>query len=248
MLGEVGLDKSFRVPYPQRSGENVETAIQADHNVSSSGAEEVASHVQQQLPKNVLTPFRPSMEHQVKLLEMQMEVATQLGVNVSLHSVQCQGSSRLSSSFYTEAHPLFSFFVFLAGPTLDFLRDFSQRHPSFYSINFDIHSCGGFSLASYSAAQKRYPNMYLSPSLAISARSPGTPDLIRSVRQDRLLVESDTHLIGDTTRRVWAATVWIARCRGWKVGGISTDGNDQEDSLDVVDVLERNWKTFMKIV
>jgi Tat protein secretion system quality control protein TatD with DNase activity len=252
MLGEVGLDKSFRVPYPVslQGGEStdIERIQQAEGAIALSGIEELAaSRTQQQLQKKVLTPFRPSMEHQTKLLEMQMEVAIELGVNVSVHSVQCQGRSVGFSPPHasSQAHQTISI-----GPTLDFLRDFSRRHPSFYSINFDIHSCGGFSVTSYISAQKLYPNLYMSPSLAISARSPVTPDLIRAVRSDRLLVESDTHLIGDSMRRVWAATVWIGRCRGWNVAGVSSHGNkqDEEDpNVDVVDVLERNWKSFMKM-
>ena len=71
--------------------------------------------------------------------------------------------------------------------------------------------------------QRHFPNLFLSPSIAISGRTPVTPHLIRAADPDRLLVESDTHLIQDTTKRVWAATVWIASCRGWKIERTAED-------------------------
>ena len=75
-----------------------------------------------------------------------------------------------------------------------------------------------------------------------------TPHLIRRSDPSRLLVESDTHLIDDTTRRTWAAAVWIAQCRGWKVERTPTDLKvGSSDELGVVARLEDNWKAFMKI-
>jgi len=222
MLGEVGLDKSFRVPYPHITAEHRATVKEAEDEVATSGQEELVHYHGRTAidPKKVLTPFRPTMEHQIRLLEMQMDVAVALGVNVSLHSVQCQG------------------------PTVDFLRRFANKHGSRFTdcINVDIHSCGGWSVESWVNAEKHFPNLYLSPSLAISSRSPVTPSLIRAASSDRLLMESDTHLIGDTTRRVWASTVWIARCRRWRV-----HGDDRDGDVDVVDQLERNWKRFMRL-
>jgi hypothetical protein len=42
---------------------------------------------------------------------------------------------------------------------------------------------------------------------------------------------------------VWASTVWIARCRQWRV-----HGDDRDSDVDVVDQLEENWKKFMRLV
>ncbi len=98
-------------------------------------------------------------------------------------------------------------------------------------------------------AQKSFPNLYMSPSLAISARSPVTSSLIRAVAQERLLVESDTHLIGDTTRRVWAAAVWIGQCRKWRTEGWSpVKGAETVDAdTETVAILQRNWQKFMQL-
>lgn len=97
--------------------------------------------------------------------------------------------------------------------------------------------------------QSRYfKNLYTSPSLAISARTSVTPHLIRQSDPTRLLVESDTHLIDDTTRRTWAAAVWIAQCRNWTIERTKKDlMTDYPDKVGVVARLESNWKAFMKV-
>jgi len=73
---------------------------------------------------------------------------------------------------------------------------------------------------------------------------------------DRLLVESDTHDVRRTAQLVWAATRWIASCRGWLV----EDGNEEWDAVGVepyardeekvwaVRTLERNTARFLGLV
>jgi hypothetical protein len=47
----------------------------------------------QSLPvrRKTLTPFTTSTAHQLRVLEMQFDLALEFGVNVSLHSVRAQG-------------------------------------------------------------------------------------------------------------------------------------------------------------
>jgi len=59
MLGEVGLDRAFRIPF----------------DFSSSPRE--------------LTPFTVPFDHQVSILEAQIRLAVEMGRNVSFHSVKC---------------------------------------------------------------------------------------------------------------------------------------------------------------
>jgi len=63
----------------------------------------------------------------------------------------------------------------------------------------------------------------------ITSRTQSAPDLIRAISKDRLLVESDTHDVKRTAQLVWAATRWIAACRGWQV----EDGDAEWDATDV---------------
>ncbi len=102
MLGEVGLDKSFRVPYPRRRHRS--QSLKAAPTMSDAEVD-VAARVQEDAgnnttnpPDKVLSPFRPSVKHQLQLLELQMDIAVEEGVNVSLHSVQCQGGLFLVAS------------------------------------------------------------------------------------------------------------------------------------------------------
>jgi hypothetical protein len=85
--------------------------------------------------------------------------------------------------------------------------------------------------------------------------------LIRAISVDRLLVESDTHDVRRTAQLVWAATRWIAACRGWQV----EDGDEEWDTAGVdsvkeetrtkdesevwtVRILERNMARFLGLV
>jgi hypothetical protein len=73
----------------------------------------------------------------------------------------------------------------------------------------------------------------------ITSRTQTAPDLIRAISVDRLLVESDTHDVRRTAQLVWAATRWIAGCRGWQV-------EDGEEEWDIAGA-ERHTKDDEKV-
>lgn len=121
-----------------------------------------------------------------------------------------------------------------------------------------IHSCGGMSPDFVTQLARTMPNVYFSPSVLITARL--GDDVVRAVPRDRMLVESDTSEVTDTTRLVWAATVWIARCKGWRLetDTVGQDDDDDEvfdekghvrelrdDEVWTVQTLERNWDRFI---
>lgn len=90
MLGEVGLDRAFRIPY--------------DYNAS---------------PRK-LSPFTVPIQHQITILQAQMDLAVELGRNISLHSVK--------------AHQ----------PTMELLANMETKHgvDRWNKISLDLHSCG----------------------------------------------------------------------------------------------------------
>ena len=90
MVGEVGLDRAFRVP--------------VDYHATP----------------RVLTLFSIPIEHQLTVLEAQLELAVELGRNVSVHSVKAQQA------------------------TIDLLERMKKKHGAerWNRISVDMHSCG----------------------------------------------------------------------------------------------------------
>jgi Tat protein secretion system quality control protein TatD with DNase activity len=89
LLGEVGLDRSMKVPLYSDS------------------------------ERRRLSRFKVSIEHQIRVLEMQVALAVELKRSISLHSVNCQA---ITAEF------------------LDRMKDCHKR--DWLEINVDIHSCG----------------------------------------------------------------------------------------------------------
>lgn len=73
MLGEVGIDRAFRVPYSHP----VDPPFAAVYEAPRDGPREVS-------------PFTTPLAHQLAILEAQLALAVELRRNVSLHSVKCQ--------------------------------------------------------------------------------------------------------------------------------------------------------------
>ncbi|ODO00566.1 hypothetical protein L198_02885 [Cryptococcus wingfieldii CBS 7118] len=212
MVGEVGLDGSARMRWPQEG----------------KGEEEEEEEWRR------LTPFKVPLPHQRAILLAQIDIAIELGVNVSLHSVAC------------------------SGPTMDALMEVKKN----YGERF--------------LRRKHFPNLFISPSIPITSRSPHAPALIRAIPRNRMLVESDCHDVRLVTRMVWGVVRWVGEVRGWGVEGVSGEGEGegeeggieggdwemQEEEDEVYDEkgrlvegpvwtvrqVERNWARFMRLI
>lgn len=137
MLGEVGLDASARLRWPTEA-RHVWEEMYGKGEANSREGEENGSEEWKRL-----TPFKVPISHQRAVLEAQMEIAIELGVNISFHSVACAGTSiRLFSHRLLTSN--ISIYV---GPTMDVLRSMKTKHgPHFtHRINVDLHSAGGWS-------------------------------------------------------------------------------------------------------
>ncbi|KAI0718955.1 TatD DNase family Scn1 [Cerioporus squamosus] len=203
MLGEVGLDRVCRIPYSHP----------ADPPYSEYADGEDS-------PRE-LSPFTIPLDHQLKVLEAQLDLAVKLRRNVSMHSVKCQQA------------------------TSELLDRMLAKYPEeWLKISVDLHSCG-LSAQGWNAISKRHTNAFLSLSTAINARSPAHRELIAACASDRILVESDFHDIRRSGPYTWHMLRTIAAVKGWAVEEQWDDAAPEEEAQwGAVRRLEENWKKF----
>jgi Tat protein secretion system quality control protein TatD with DNase activity len=87
MLGEIGLDSQARMRWPtDPAARDLYAAYLGEKGKEMDPYEETKDGEWKRL-----TPFKTDMKHQRRIVEMQMEVAVELGVNVSFHCVAAPG-------------------------------------------------------------------------------------------------------------------------------------------------------------
>ncbi|CAK5280323.1 unnamed protein product [Mycena citricolor] len=189
LLGEVGLDRIYRVAY--------------DYYAS---------------PRR-LSPFTIPLDHQLAILEAQIDLAVELGRSVSLHSVKCPQ------------------------PTVTLLDNLKLKHGRNWSnIRIDIHSCS-VDPQVISILQKKHPNVFMSVSTTINGRSKNLKALIAACDPRRLLIESDYPVIDGNLARCVEILDLVAETKGWTK---ETEWLDEveESHWGVVRRLEANWNVF----
>ncbi|KAI0828973.1 hypothetical protein BC628DRAFT_1315822 [Trametes gibbosa] len=172
-----------------------------------------------------LSPFTIPLEHQLVILEAQLALAVELRRNVSLHSVKCQAA------------------------TSELLDRMKGRHgpTAWLRISVDLHSCG-LSPQTWQHISKRHPNVFLSHSTAINARSASHRALAAACAPDRILVESDFHDLRLSAPYTWHMLQTIANAKGWRVEDAWDDSyaNAPEAEWGAVRRLEENWRLFQR--
>ncbi|KAL2200375.1 TatD family [Corynascus similis CBS 632.67] len=102
LIGEVGLDKAFRLPWPWNHPKNATATATAGTNEQLPAAEldnknddDDGTAKEKLTPGGregrMLSPHHVKMAHQVAVLKAQLRLAGQLGVAVSVHGVQAHG-------------------------------------------------------------------------------------------------------------------------------------------------------------
>lgn len=136
LVGEVGVDRSFRIREPGRG----------------------------------LTRWQTPLEHQIAVLDAQVQLACRYQRSVSMHSVRA------------------------AGVTVAWLERMKASVAGFGEINIDLHSCT-LSPETIRLVQQGHPNIFVSFSTAVNLRA-GRERLCEQIRAcdpERLLCESDWH-------------------------------------------------------
>jgi Tat protein secretion system quality control protein TatD with DNase activity len=168
LVGEIGLDKGFRLP----STRSIDSEMPRDHSLTPGGRE-----------GRRLTPYRVQMNHQKAVLRAQLKLAGELKRAVSVHGVQSHGIvfDTLRESWKGYEKELLSKKerkrIEKVPPPEDEKPEAAQYfHPStpadiFFSFSAVINLSGSTS------------------SKAV--------EVIKQVPDDRILVESDLHIAGD---------------------------------------------------
>lgn len=117
MVGEVGIDRAARVPFPAPPSSSDSTSSTQScctpEDSSVNGEEDVIAH------RRELSPFVTPLEHQFAILEAQVDIAVELGRNLSIHSVKAPQ------------------------PTRDYLDRMAKKHgKDWLRLSVDMHSCG----------------------------------------------------------------------------------------------------------
>ncbi|KIP11098.1 hypothetical protein PHLGIDRAFT_100014 [Phlebiopsis gigantea 11061_1 CR5-6] len=199
MLGEVGLDRACRIPCASPSP---------------------PPYAQHEKPRQ-LSPFTIPLEHQLAILEAQIDLAVELKRNVSFHSVKSQQA------------------------TVELLDKLKAKHgDAWYAISVDMHSCG-LSAQTWKDIERRHNNVYLSLSTVINSRSPAHRELIRVCSPDRLMLESDYNDAAYVASQTCDMLSTVAEVKGWQIEQ-SWEDNCPEAEWGVVRRLEHNWERFAR--
>ncbi|KAK4238077.1 Cut9-interacting protein scn1 [Achaetomium macrosporum] len=212
LIGEVGLDKAFRLPWPWNAAEQSER----DGTLTPGGRE-----------GRSLSPHHVKMAHQVQVLKAQLRLAGELGVAVSIHGVQAHGVlfdalaslwkgyekevvSRRKQKLVAKGAEDFSSSDEddEYGGTDETIRPTEKRYkPKPFPPRVCLHSFSGSPQMVSQYLNPAIPlKVFFSFSTVINLSTAGGeskfPDVIGACPDDRLLVESDLHCAGEDMDRV----------------------------------------------
>lgn len=228
LIGEVGLDKSFRIP------EEWTPETEALRDRSATPGSRDGRH---------LTPYRVNMEHQRNILLAQLKLAAEMKRPVSVHGVAAHGYlfNTLESTWKGHEKPVVNKRKSKLTKVVENLPNeengSQQSNPATtpYPTRICLHSYSG---PPDTLKQYFHPSVpvdfYLSFSSAINmSKSSKALEVIREVPNGRILVESDLHIAGDEMdRRLKEMSRKICEIKGWGL---------EEGVLQ----LGRNWKRFI---
>jgi Tat protein secretion system quality control protein TatD with DNase activity len=229
LVGEIGLDRAFKLPGPWKQEE-----IDTRNDQITPGSREGRR----------LTPYRVKPEHQRLVLKAQLKLAGEMNRPVSLHSVQAHGGVIEVLKEIWAGHER----VVLSRRKRDRQRDaegavFEDEEVD--SVNaarpfpprICMHSYSGSVDPIRQLMHKSNPSdVYFSFSSLINFTGPPrkkVEDVIKALPEDKILIESDLHkagaqmdeLLEDVARQ-------ICKLRGWEL-------------RDGVQLLADNWRRFV---
>jgi Tat protein secretion system quality control protein TatD with DNase activity len=251
LIGEIGLDRSFRIPESWTG--NPELWAKRNSDLTPGGRE-----------GRRLTPFRCSPAHQKRIFRLQLDLAAEMGRAVSVHGVQAHGLvlevlsetwkgwekevlSKREKKKRGKDHPAAEAALEADetgdgdgnGPSRGKQNDTNTAKP--YPPRICLHSYSGSpsNFAQYLRPEipcKIFASFSTAINLSDTLDDEDTPksfqDVINMVPDDMLLVESDLHIAGEEMdRRLEDIVRRICKIKGWGLEeGVSRLG--------------RNWRAF----
>ncbi|KAK4103494.1 Metallo-dependent hydrolase [Parathielavia hyrcaniae] len=236
LIGEVGLDKAFRLPWPRNAAEQSSSGPRRDETLTPGGRE-----------GRTLSPHHVRMPHQVAVLKAQLRLASELGVAVSVHGVQAHGVlfdalASLWKGFEREVVSRRKQKMVAKGAE-DFESSDEEEEegeeekkkeeapriegkgykPKPFPPRVCLHSFSGSPQTVQQYLNPSIPlRVYFSFSTVINLSTAGgesrLPDVVRACPDDRLLVESDLHCAGDDMDRLLGDIARkVCEIKGWSL-------------------------------
>ncbi|CAO3666098.1 hypothetical protein G6F70_002922 [Rhizopus microsporus] len=166
------------------------------------------------------TNVQCSIEHQLRIFEIQSNLARELDRGISAHCVQGQGH-------------LYNYLKEQSGQYSN--RKLKKLNKPFSPLRLCLHSYGGSPATIHQFMQLNGFKIYISFSAVINARLLPTEkfiELIKAVPEDRLLIESDLNSPKGLDTCMIEIIKIIAQTRQWSV-------------QKVVQVTQKNWQEFV---
>lgn len=227
MVGEVGLDRSFRLPDPnQPKGDG---------------------------KRHVLSKYRTETAHQAVILEAQLRLAGEYGRACSVHGVQAHGYlyNEISKLWEGQEKPSKTALrkqeakaakerksrgdVPPEEKELSFFDTKEETGPQTFPPRICLHSYSGTADMLGSWTNSRVPgDIFFSFSQVINGRYDRWQEVVSKVPDNKLLIESDYHdarLIDESLKQ---ACEFVCKAKGW----------EEEHGRRI---LEQNWKRFVGI-
>ncbi|KAK9239421.1 hypothetical protein V1525DRAFT_36085 [Lipomyces kononenkoae] len=238
LVGEIGIDRSFRLP---NSGELISFEEPDTSDDSGHSCEEAAGRNSSETKR--LSPYKVKLEHQTAVLLAQLCVAAKFQRAVSVHGVQAHGvlyeifsglwvgysiPSRRQQKNDKKEQKLVA--VAFEDGTEQLVSD-----PPPFPPRICLHSYSGPPDQIKLWTSRKVPaTVYFSFSIVINSRyGEKFKQVLMAVPDDRLLVESDFHVAGKTMQALLAAIVkFVCEVKGW-------------DLEQGVRILGQNWRRFV---
>lgn len=228
LVGEIGIDKSFRIPDKWTS----EHDEQRDDSLTPGGRE-----------GRRLSPYRVAIDHQKKVLKMQLQLAGEMKRAVSVHGVQAHGQvfDVLKETWKGHERKVLSkrerkMQQAASDRNAEENEDVVDTGPKPYPPRVCLHSYSGPKDAIKQYLHPSNPSeIYFSFSTAINfstAAAAKTEEVIKALPSDRILVESDLHIAGDRMDQHLEDIVRrVCHLKDWDL---------EEGAVQ----LNKNWKLF----